>query len=140
MELIYAGGGLVGLFLSYFIYKNYKKTAFWTVIALIFPWFTYTGTYFNLSHSPPFVYYRPKQPALIFWPSQQMQTVSEGLIMASLIVLIGVLFSLFFTLIPNIRYSRRRLCFYPLFVIISGLLYTYYNIWKIKSAWYLQYN
>lgn len=139
MTNVYVLLGLMLFVVGSITYHNFRKVAFWTTIALLFPWFTYTGTYFNLSHRPPLVYPQGKS-YIIFWPSQQMQTVSEGLILASLIVFMGVVFALFFTYVPTVRYKFRRLIFYPLLCLMGSLLYIYWNIWKIKSPWYLTYS
>jgi len=135
MTNVYLVGFLVGFVLISFIYSNRSKKALWLVMSLLFPWFTYTGTYFNLSHMPPFVYKQGTSSTIIF-PSQQMQTISEGLLVSTLILFMGVVFALFFTTIPEVRYGLRRLLFYPLILLMGGLLYFYFEIWKIKSPWY----
>jgi len=137
MTNIYIMGGIIGIIILAFIYINRQKKSMWTVLALLFPWFTYTGTYFNLSHMPPLVY-KQGVTSVIIWPSQQMQTISEGLLVSSLIIFMGLVFALFFTFVPMIRYSLRRLVFYPLFLIMGALLYVYIWIWKIKSPWYFE--
>jgi thiol-disulfide isomerase/thioredoxin len=137
MNNIYIVSALAGFITLYFIYTNRQKKALWTVLALLFPWFTYTGTYFNLSHLPPFIYKQGVNSVIIF-PSQQMQTILEGLLVSCLIVFMGIMFAFFITFVPLLRYSYRRLAFYPLLLVMVALLYVYFYVWKIKSPWYFE--
>jgi len=133
--------GTLLVLLLWNVHRNHKSTNFWMCVAMVFPWFTYTGTYFNLNTGPPFIYVNPSdKKMIIIWPSQQMQTILEGFLLATLILSLGICFAMVGTWIPNLPYSRRRIVFWMLIVILSGLLYLFYSLWKVKSPWYLTYS
>jgi len=132
---------LSGIVILWTLYRNRKNEKLWMVLALVVPWFTYTGTFFNLNMGTPFVYTQPSNKQLvIIWPSQQMQTILEGLLVASLIVTIGVCFGLMATWVPYLPYSRRRYSFWLFMILIGLLLYLFWRIWTVKSSWYLVYS
>jgi len=138
---LYLMGAACGVIILWIAYFFRKSTTFWTALALLVPWFTYTGAFFNLNMGVPFTYMHPSnQQMVIIWPSQQMQTILEGLLVASLIILLGLCCGLLATLIPSLPYSRRRLSFWLLFIVIGGLLYLYKRIWNLKTSWYLVYS
>jgi len=137
----YLMGASCGVLILCIVYLFRKNTNFWTALALLVPWFTYTGPFFNLNMNVPFTYVQPtSQQLVIIWPSQQMQTILEGLLVASLIIILGLCCGILTTLIPSLPYSRRRISFWLLFIVIGGLLYLYRRIWSLKSSWYLVYS
>jgi len=136
----YLAGGTVAVIILLILHHYRQKTVIWLVISLLFPWFTYTGTFFNLNSNPPFIYHNPPNQMIIIWPSQQMQTVLEGLLMSTLIITIGVGFAVLGTYVPTLPYSRRRITFWIFVVILSGLIYLFTRVWHIKNPSYLTYS
>eukprot|EP01123_Difflugia_compressa_P012618 TRINITY_DN5477_c0_g1_i1.p1 TRINITY_DN5477_c0_g1~~TRINITY_DN5477_c0_g1_i1.p1 ORF type:complete len:324 (-),score=43.59 TRINITY_DN5477_c0_g1_i1:142-1113(-) len=130
---------LSSFFLLFISYHFRKTERFWMCVALIFPWFTYTGTFFNLNTNPPFIHRNNNEPVIIY-PSQQMQTVSEGLLIATLILIVGISFGILGSWVPNLPHSRKRVAFWFFIIVLSSLGYVFFQVWKIKSAWYLHYS
>jgi len=130
-------GAVVFVLFAINAYRFHQSSTFWLCCVLFVVWFGYTGTFFNLNMSPPFIYVHPvNQQMVIFWPSQQMQTGLEGLIMATLIVSIGLCFALLGTWVPTVK-KNRRLLFWLFTVLITILGYSFSQIWLIKSPWYM---
>jgi len=106
--LHYILGTVVATLFAINAYRYNQSTTFWLCCVLFVVWFSYTGTFFNLNMSPPFIYVHPvNHQMIIIWPSQQMQTGLEGLLMATLIMTLGLSFALLGTWVPNAKKKQE---------------------------------
>jgi len=125
------------IFRNFYQYR-YERN-FWMSVCMFIVWFTYTGTIWNINRGPPFIL--GGKGLGIIYPQQRMQTVLEGLIVASLLLIIAGIFIAFGTYIPTIRdVAEQRNYFYWAVTAISISYMMLHVIWLSKTPWYLMYS
>jgi len=128
---------VVSMLKNFYQYR-YEKN-FWMCVCMFLIWFTYTGTIWNINRGPPFIL--GGKTLSIIYPQQRMQTVLEGLIVASLLLIIGAVFIIIGTYVPRLKKpAEQRYYFYLSSMVFATSFLALYAVWLKKTPWYMVYS
>jgi len=116
----------------------WKDPTLWFLVSLAVFGFSMAGVVFNAIHAPPFAYTNPQNKQTMWiYPQARMQFVSEGIIMAVLLIFTGLVWVTFGALIPKIRPGMyQRLAFVGSVLAYVICYSAVQSIFKIKYSWY----
>jgi len=124
--------------LKNFYQYRYDKN-FWLSACTLMIWFTYTGTIWNINRGAPFIL--GGQSISIIWPQQRTQTVLEGLIVATLLIVVGAVFVFVGVYVPRLKREADQRYYFYLGSTVFALVYLVLHvIWLRKTPWYLVYS
>jgi len=109
-------------------------------VCIFIVWFSYTGTIWNLNRGPPFILGGGGQGFSIIYPQLRMQTVLEGIVVPTLLLIIGGVFVVFGVYIPNIKKEKELKHYFYLAAAAFGFSYLMLHvIWLRKTPGYLMF-
>jgi len=124
------------------IYLHYQSPFFWTVLAMIAPWFSYTGTIWNFNRGPPLIGIT-KESWFLIYPGMRMQTILEGLLMSCVLIGLSLLVCGLLVYVPKLAEGRDqeefRQTFYQITLSFVTLFCMLIAMFLRKSPGYLRY-
>jgi len=123
-------------------YQYYDNKNFYLCICLFICWFVYTGTFWNMNRNPPFVYHSGSSIAVIY-PGQRMQTVAEGLLIATLMLGLSGLVSVLNHYVPAMEKEMIKEGKYMFYVSAFAFLILFFLLqfaFVRKTPSYLSHN